>query len=188
MRASELLKWWALAVVSVAVGFAAFASVRGEDPKQTAPRPKPADEAVPGKRILLLREDGFAVLTPEGKKLLTGNLTPSDRWAHWGWLSPDGKRLAYLLSISDSERQPRVMVRDLDGGKFATSIDMNAMYLLWHPDGRSLVATSYVADIWEPLKTEHVRIDLIDRKVSKLDWPDDIVPVDWSADGKTVVV
>jgi Tol biopolymer transport system component len=127
-------------------------------------------------------------LNPEGKKLLTGNLTPSDRWAHWGWLSWDGKRLAYLLSISDSERQPRVMVRDLDGGKFATSIDVNAMYLLWHPDGRSLVATSYVTEIWEPLKTEHVRIDLIDRKVSKLDWPDDIVPVDWSADGKTVVV
>src|SRR5262245_19252383 len=125
MRASELLKWWALVVVSVAVGFAAFASTRDEDPKQTAPRPKPADEAVPGKRILLLREDGIAMLNPEGKKLLTGNLAPKSCLAHWGWLSSDGKRLAYLLSISDSERQPRVMVRDLDGGKFATSIDVN---------------------------------------------------------------
>ena len=80
-----------------------------------------------------------------------------------GLALPGWQALAYLLSISDSERQPRVMVRDLDGGKFATSIDVNAMYLLWAPDGRSLVATSYVTEIWEPLKVEHVRIDLVNR-------------------------
>ena len=187
VRTPVLSKWWAVpAAILVAVGFVAAAADRPEDPQPPVVQPAPATPA--SGRILLMREEGFTLLTPDGKKLLTGNLAPKSRWAHWGWLSPDGKRLAYLLSISDSERQPRVMVRDLDGGKFATSIDVNAMYLLWHPDGRSLVATSYVTEIWAPLKTKHVRIDLAARTVSKLDWPDDIVPVDWSADGKSVVV
>jgi Tol biopolymer transport system component len=188
MYTSTMLKWQALTVMSVAVGLVAFAAGRTEDPKQPVVKPVPADETTASGRILLMREDGFAVLSPDGKKLLTGKVGPEDAGISCAWLSPDGKRMAYLIHFGDTERQPRVMVRDLDGGKFATSIDVNAMYLLWHPDGRSLVATSYVTEIWEPLKTEHVRIDLTDRKVSKLDWPDDIVPVDWSADGKTVVV
>jgi Tol biopolymer transport system component len=181
-------KWAVPATILVAVGLVAFAAGRPEDPKPPAIKPVPADAPPTGGRLLLLREDGFTVLSPDGKKLLAGKAGPRDADSGWAWLSPDGKRVAYLISFGDSERQPRVMVRDLDGGKFATSIDVNAMHLLWAPDGRSLVATSYLEEKWSPLKTEHVRIDLVARTVSKLAWPDDVFPVDWSADGKSVVV
>ena len=81
-----------------------------------------------------------------------------------------------------------MVVRDLDGGKFATTIDVDAKALCWAPDGRALVATTCEPGEGNPLKAEHVRIDLATRTVSKLPWPADVAPVDWSADGKTVVV
>src|SRR5436190_22169463 len=88
VRTPALLKWRALAVVSVTVGLAAFTAGQAEDPKQPVPKPAPADEATSGNRILLLREDGFAVLSPGGKKLLTGKLGPEDAGISWAWLSP----------------------------------------------------------------------------------------------------
>lgn len=184
MRTHLSSKWGALSTATlVAVGLIAFATGRPEEPKQPAVKPVPA-----GGRILLMRGEGFTLLAPDGKELAAAKLGPQDAISSGAWLSPDGKQLAYLIHFGDSERQPRVMVRDLNGGKFATAIDVNAMYLLWAKDGRSLTATSYLAEPWSPLKVEHLRIDLVARTVSKLPWPDDVVPVEWSADGKRVVV
>lgn len=174
------------ATLLIAAGFVVFAAPP-RDSKQPSARSALAETPSAGDRLLLMRQDELTILSPDGKKQLASTIGPKNAVTGNAWLSPDGRRVAYLVSCEE-ERQPRVMVRDLDGGKFATSIDVNAMYLLWSPDGRSLVATSYVTEIWEPLKTEHVRIDLASRDVSKLDWPDDIAPVDWSADGKSVVV
>ncbi len=187
MRTPVSSKWWSIpAAILIAAGIAAFASPP-EDPKQPI-RPVLADTTSAGDRLLLMRERELTILSPDGKKQLAVKVGWEDAVTARGWLSPDGKRVAYLVNFGFEERQPRVMVRDLDGGKFATSIDVNAMYLLWTPDGRSLVATSYVTELWEPLKTEHFRIDLVTKKASRLDWPDDITPVDWSADGKSLVI
>lgn len=188
MRTPVLSKWSVPAAVLIAVGLVVAASDRTDDPKQPLVKLVPADAPTPGGRLLLMREDGLTVFSPDGKELLAAKVGPKDAVGIGAWLSPDGKRVAYLVFFGESERHPRVMVRDLDGGKFATAIDVPALYLLWAPDGRSLVATSYLEEKWSPVKTEHVRIDLTARTVTKLPWPDDIVPVDWSADGKSVVV
>jgi hypothetical protein len=181
-------RWWTVpGTMLFSVCIMATAADRAGPPKKP-PLPGPAKARPTAGRILLMRGDGFALLNPDGKELLAAKLGPEEAASGWGWLSPDGKRMAYLIGFGNTERQPRVMVRDLDGGKFATAIDVNAMYLLWNQDGRSLVATSYLAEPWSPLKTEHVSIDLDARTVSNLRWPDNIVPVDRSADGKTVVV
>jgi RNA polymerase sigma factor (sigma-70 family) len=186
MRTALWSKWWAVPAAAL-VAVVALAAGR-DDPQPPAAKPLRAEVPAAGGRLLLMRDDSLTVLSPDGKEILVGNVGPKDADPGWAWLSPDGRRMAYLLSIGESERQPRVMIRDLDGGKFATSIDVPAMYLLWMPDGRSLVATSYLEEPWSPLRTEHVRIDLVARTVTKLEWPDTIVPVGWSPDDKSVAV
>ncbi|HYH65552.1 MAG TPA: hypothetical protein VD866_12720, partial [Urbifossiella sp.] len=57
----------------------------------------------------------------------------------------------------------------------------------WARDGRSLVATCCEPGEANP-RAEHVRIDLATQTVTRLPWPADVVLVDWSADGRHVVV
>jgi RNA polymerase sigma factor (sigma-70 family) len=183
----------ALAAVLGAIGPVGTAADRPDDPKQPVAAPGPAG-AVPGGRLLLMREGGFTVLAPDGKELAAVTIGPRIDVPGEGRLSPDGKRVAYLVNVNGAgegtARTTRVAVRDLDGGKFATTttIDVDAEDLCWVPDGRSLVATTCEPGEGKPLRAEHVRIDLATRTVSKLPWPPDLVPVDWSADGKSVVV
>ncbi|HEY7070536.1 MAG TPA: sigma-70 family RNA polymerase sigma factor [Acidimicrobiales bacterium] len=180
-------KWWAApAAVLVAIGLVALAADRPEDPNPPAAAPVPA--AAPGGRLLLMREGGFTVLAPDGKELAATKIGSEIDVPGVGWLSPDGKRVAYLLNGGgNTPRTTRVVVRDLDGGKFATIIDVNVESLCWAPDGRSLVAACCEPGEKNP-KVEHVRIDLVARTVTKLPWPTDVFLVDWSADGKTLVV
>jgi Tol biopolymer transport system component len=183
-------KWWAVsAAILVAVGLVAIAAERPEDPKPPIPpAPVPA-RATPGGRLLLMREGGYTVLAPDGKEVAAVTAGRELDVPGSGWLSPDGKRVAYLLNVWGKENDPRttrVVVRDLDGGKFATTIDVDVENLCWAPDGRSLVATC--CEVEGKSNAEHVRIDLATQTVSKLPWPADVVVVDWSADGKSVVV
>ena len=78
-----------------------LAADRPEDPKPPGVAPLPPD-ATPGGRILLMRQGGLAVLSPDGKELLAGKLGPQDAISSGAWLSPDGKRLAYLIHFGDS--------------------------------------------------------------------------------------
>lgn len=177
-------KWLVIpAAVLIALGLVAMAADQPKDPKPPAIVPVPKAASAPGGRLLLMRNDGYTVLTPEGKELFATSRRKMD-YADEGWLSPDGKQVAYLV-IGGGES--RVVVRDLDGGKFATTIDVDAEGLLWAPDGKSLVATC-CPTAEDKTKVEHVRIDLATRTISKLRWPADLVPIDWSADGKSLVV
>jgi len=177
-------KWWAIpAAVLIALGLVAMAADQPKDPKQPAIASVPKVAPAPGGRLLLMRNDGYTVLTPEGKELFATSGRKMDD-PDEGWLSPDGKQVAYLV-IGGGES--RVVVRDLDGGKFATTIDINAEGLCWAPDGKSLIATC-CPTAEDKTKVEHMRIDLITRAISKFPWPADDVPIDWSADGKSLVV
>ena len=88
MRALVLTKWWVgAAVVFIAVGLMAFAAGRPEDPNPLVVQSVPAGVVMPGGQLLLMREDGFVVLSPDGKKLLTGKLGPEDAGISSAWLS-----------------------------------------------------------------------------------------------------
>lgn len=191
VRTSFASKWWAVpAAILVALGLAAAAERR---PVPTPTAPIPAGAARPGGRLLLMRDSGFAVLTPGGAEVAAGKIaTQAGTELRLGWLSPDGTRLAYLTGNGfrkrDRDRRPLVEVRDVAGERFATTVDVDAVHLCWAADGRSLFATACEDNPGQAFTDEHVRIDLTERAVSKMPWPSDVFPVDRSADGKTVLI
>ena len=149
MRTPFSSKWWAIpAAILVAVALVATAADRPEDPKRPAVAPAPAPAVAPGGRLLLMRAGGFTVLAPDGKELAAVTIGPKIDVPGFGLLSPDGKRVAYLVNVSgvgeNAPRTTRVVVRDLDGGKFATTIDVDAEVLCWAPttERRSTSGTS----------------------------------------------
>ena len=74
VRTPVFSKWLAVPAAALfAMGLVAFAAGRPDDPKPPAVKPLPAEAAAPGGRLLLMREGGFAVFSPDGKKLLAGN-------------------------------------------------------------------------------------------------------------------
>jgi Tol biopolymer transport system component len=68
-----------------------------------------------------------------------------------------------------------------------TTIDVEACQLCWSPDGKALYA-SWFANEEREIRGTHHRIDLAARTVEQLDWPAGVRPIEWSRDGKAVLV
>jgi dipeptidyl aminopeptidase/acylaminoacyl peptidase len=137
-----------------------------------------------------VKPDGFAVLTPAGAEVAAGTIADRDAPGR-GWLSPDGKRVAVLTGDGfrkQDGRRPVVEVRDVGGRAFATTVDVDAVSLCWAADGRSLVAALCDEQTSTSFRARHVRIDLASRAVTPLPWPADVLALDLSADGRTVLV
>jgi Tol biopolymer transport system component len=109
-----------------------------------------------------------------------------------GSLSPDGKQVAYVVPKTPepgaAEPKVHIVVRDTVGGRFTTTVDVEAIQLYWSPDGKLYASVDEGADEKNTIAATHRRIDLAARTVEKVDWPAWIWPLEWARDGKSVLV
>jgi Tol biopolymer transport system component len=107
--------------------------------------------------------------------------------------SPDGKQLAFLVAPPfvfgddvNKPRKPKVYVRGLEEEEPGTDMEVNADYLSWSPDSKSLVVTVLLR-VGEGEKSPEFATWLVDVKTKKktaLRIPSDQYVTDWSSDGK----
>jgi RNA polymerase sigma factor (sigma-70 family) len=203
------LKWAAAgAMVLAAACFAAWAVLpraSAQDGPNRAPAAlaageKPANQqkpqpAGPG-TLLLVRQGGMVALTPEGKE--GAELTaPQDTHLNSnGWLSPDGTRVAYVVTVNEPPRvEPpaawpfKVVVRNLGAADPTVVVDLPAqqLTLTWAPDGKR-VLVSKEAGARPNTTLETLLLDPETGKTEPMELPAEVEVLDWSRDGKTFLV
>jgi Tol biopolymer transport system component len=172
-----------------------------ETPKPAVAKPGPKAQkqnqaAGPG-ILLLARRDGLIVLSPDGaqKEELKG--PERMRSGFQAWLSPDGRRAAYIVTAGrvrpprreGEEPEPwpfKVIVRKLGADEAPAIVDMPAfqLNLTWAPDSKRILLT--VESM--PGKFENQLLDPETGKRERFDLPDGARVLDWSRDGKTLLV
>jgi RNA polymerase sigma factor (sigma-70 family) len=156
-----------------------------EEPKREA---KQAQDG-PG-RLLFYRQGHLTLIGPDGKdekrasedrdKFMPGN----------AWLSPDGKKIAFLVQVERKEavgRDPRrkVYVRGLDDPEPGDDLGVEAQQLTWSPDGTELAVVDYVhGDDLKDLKFVNWVVNVKTKEKKALKLPDNHSVCDWSRDGK----
>jgi Tol biopolymer transport system component len=118
--------------------------------------------------------------------------------ASQGRLSPDGKKIAFLVVSQILDEAPgkvlltgfRLHVRDVDGKGLGTELG-SAKVFAWSPDGTEIVASDFTATEGLPDKIEpaatHFVADVRTGKKTALNLPNDHIISDWSRDGKHLV-
>jgi RNA polymerase sigma factor (sigma-70 family) len=161
---------------------------------RTADVPKQADTRRPAApaagRLLFYRAGHLTLIGPDGKneKRVSQNrgaFHPTD-----GCLSPDGKRVAYLVVVDKERavgRDPRrkVYIRGLDQPEPGTDLGVEAQRVTWSPDGKELVAADVVhGDNPKAVKFVNWLVEVRTKEKTPLKLPDNHMVTDWSRDGK----
>jgi RNA polymerase sigma factor (sigma-70 family) len=171
---------------------------RGKDPGAGEKKGRRASAGT----LLLARRGGLFVLTPEGKEKEEVT-APKGSKLHFfsGRFSPDGSRVAYVVTAGRAPRPParagmpvepwpfKVLVRKLGATEPLAVIDLSAQQLdmIWAPDGRHLLVTKESGDPSVP-SFETVRLDPKTGRVEPFELPDGARVLDCSRDGKTLLV
>jgi dipeptidyl aminopeptidase/acylaminoacyl peptidase len=155
----------------------------------------------PGK-LLLARVGALQVLTPEGKENQEVAL-PKDTslFIYSARYSPDGKRVAYVVTDTVGPRPPprvgevvppwpfKVVVREVGADRPVKVIDLPAqqLFVIWAPDGKHLFVTR---DVGSPTQSslESVRLDPETGRTEPYGLPAGVTLLDLSPDGKTLLV
>ncbi|CAM9933875.1 unnamed protein product, partial [Phaeothamnion confervicola] len=172
-------------------------SGEGRHPLPAGPgAPKPQQRGP--NRLLVDLGAHLTLLDPDGKnpKRVDGELAKS--MAGQGRLSPDGKKIAFLVVPQPLDKAPgkillteyRLHVRDVDGKGPGTDLGP-AKAFAWSPDGTEIAASDFTATDGLPERLEpaaaHFVADVRTGKKAALDLPKDHVLSDWSRDGKRLV-
>jgi RNA polymerase sigma factor (sigma-70 family) len=162
---------------------------QGSGEKKARPAAQPAAKPGPG-TLLLGREGGAVVLTPEGKEVAE----LKDTGLH-GLLSPDGTRAAFVVAKDGPppdapvESFPlKVVVRKLGAAEPSAVVDLPAkmLTLSWTQDGKRLLVTKMLDWAWTTFET--VVLDPDTGQTEPLDLPAGVRILDCSRDGKTFLV
>jgi RNA polymerase sigma factor (sigma-70 family) len=158
-------------------------------------KPRPVAKAVGPGTLLLTRERGLVILTPDGKE--QAELIPPEgaRSNHHGRLSPDGTRAAFVVNRGkprgpndnlDAPWPIQVIVQKI-GAADAKAVDFPGfgVSLCWTPDGKRLAVTKFNKD---RQVDENIMLDPETGQTEPLDLPAGAEVLDWSRDGNTLLV
>jgi RNA polymerase sigma factor (sigma-70 family) len=166
-----------------------------EEAGSQAPKPaaqQPQDK--PG-RLLFYRAGYLTLIGPDGKdeKQLTKD---RDKYMTTNaWLSPDGKRVAWLFQvgnvpIEDVGMPYKVYVRGLDEPEPGTDMNIEGGFrdVTWSPDGSQVIVAECVSPADLKAGRAHKIINWLvnvkTKEKSALPLPDNHTVMDWSRDGK----
>jgi RNA polymerase sigma factor (sigma-70 family) len=152
-------------------------------------------KATPG-TLVVGREGAFWVLASDGKKFPELPLPEKTRSSGRATISPDGKRVAYIVVDVESSRPDfsdlllplKIVVRQLDKPEEGKVWDMLATQfnVLWTADGKKLLVSRNKT--LEPSDSETVLLDPDTGKTEKFDLPAASWVLDCDRDGKTFLV
>lgn len=165
--------------------------------KQKPPTGKPAG---PGAIIIGRDKGAYWVVAPDGTKRPEVEVPANTNPSGGARLSPDGKRVAYILNTETAPRPvPRevdeikpwpfkVIVRTLDkpDGAKEWELPANHLSLNWTADGKKLIASKIINPRWTEF--ECVLLDPDTGKTETLEIPTNARVMDCGNDGKTFVV
>jgi len=186
-----------LAAATLALGLAAAGPAPQPPPAAPAAAPAgPPPAPVRGPNRLLVDRAGHLLLVdPDGKNEARLGAELAKKMARDGRLSPDGKRVAFLVVPNPPGDAPgrfflsefRLHVRDFGGKGLGTDLGA-AKSFAWSPDGTEIAASDHVVTDGPPEKLElaatHFVADVRTGRKAALDLPADHVVSDWSRDGK----
>jgi RNA polymerase sigma factor (sigma-70 family) len=181
----------------LALGTGASGVPRAAQPAPTAPTDSKPPPRGPN-RILVDRAGYLTLIDPDGKNEQRLDAELAKSLAQDGRLSPDGKRVAFLVVPDPPGDAPgrhfltnfRLSVRDVDGRGLGTDLGP-AKAFAWSPDGAEIAASDFTAtdglpDVLKPAAT-HFVVNVRTGKKAALNLPDDHILTDWSRDGKYLV-
>jgi RNA polymerase sigma factor (sigma-70 family) len=180
----------------------ATAAKPGRRPPEGQARQRPGERRDRAGSLLLARVGGLVVLTPEGKEGREVPLPKGSRlYIASARFSPDGRRVAYVVTASGPLRPParagevvppwpfKVVVREVGAARPPAVIDLPAQQLhaIWAPDGKRLLVTK---DVGSPPESslETVRLDPETGRSEPFELPAGVRVLDLSPDGKTLLV
>jgi hypothetical protein len=170
---------------------AAISPATRPDEKKPQPPAKPSGPA----KLLLARQSGLVVLTPEGKEGEELTAPKDTHTSFAGRLAPDGKRVAFLVAqngppqAEPPEKWPYKLVIHTFGEKEPLVADMPARDLTacWTADGARVVLTTWNGNRLEK-GVETLLFDPATAKTEPLALPEGARVLDCGRDGKTFLV
>jgi RNA polymerase sigma factor (sigma-70 family) len=166
-----------------------------------APVSAPAQPARTGGSIVVARDKGaYWVVAPDGKKQTEVEVPDKTKPTGGAVLSPDGKRVAYVVNTEEGLRPPptsvdeskpwpfKILVGDVGKAGGAKEWEMSAHHLSlrWTADGKRLIAAKITSPWWTEF--DCLVLDPETGKTEKLDIPANARVVDVGKDGKTFLV
>jgi RNA polymerase sigma factor (sigma-70 family) len=169
------------------------------DDKKPAPAAKPNGAG----RLIISRKGAFWVMSPDGKEKSELDPPKDTRPVEGAAISPDGKRVAYIVNtetgprpvpadIDDIKPWPfKIIVRKLDKLEKTDSVKewelpANHLTVSWTADGKKLIAAKVTNPHWT--EYECVLLDPDTGKTEKLDIPVNARVLDCAKDGKKFLV
>jgi RNA polymerase sigma factor (sigma-70 family) len=149
----------------------------------------PAGARPKGGQLLFYRQGHLTLLGPDGKGEKKVSKDRGKFMPGHARLSPDGKRVAFLVQAEEDPprgRDPRqkLYVRDLGGPEPGTDLGVEAQTVSWSPDGKQLAITDFHGDDPKTTKCASWLVDVKTKEKTALKVPDNQMVTDWSRDGR----
>lgn len=148
-------------------------------------------QAIPGEgRLLFYRAGHLTLMNPDGKDEKRASKDRGEFLPSGARLSPDRKRIAFLVQVEKEapvDRDPRrkLYVRGVDEPEPGTDLNVEAAHVVWSRDSRQLVAVEFVyGNDAKDLKCVNWLVDVKTKEKTALQLPENHLVQDWSRDGK----